>query len=152
MSLPSWLKRALNNPFETEIEPIPPYVPPAFPAVVQEPFNGYPGGLPQLHRDLLARQVAMGVMNTGASPAPPRYRARTLALDVLSTEIARKIISAMPPTAAVKIQGVTVVHGGGPPEVEVSFYGRDGHEPFILPLTDEFPSDADISRILLAMP
>lgn len=113
-------------------------------------YNGDPRGPAW---DYLARAHAMQGMTASVPPAPPRYQARTSVDEAVVRSIADKIVAALPPTAAIKIQGVTVIHGGGePPKVEVSFFGKDRHAPFTLPLTDDFPSEADISLILLAMP
>lgn len=92
-----------------------------------------------------------GALNTGATPQP-RYRARTRTADAICQRLTKSIVEALPPTAAVRIEHVTLIIGdGATPEVEVTFWGR-GSNTLTLPLTAEFPTDADISRILLAMP
>lgn len=103
--------------------------------------------------DHLARAYGMQGMTASAPPAPPRYGARTSVQDALSRAITDKIVAAMPPTAAIKINSVLVIHGvGEPAKVVVTFCSGGLNDVLTLTLTDDFPSEADISRILLAMP
>lgn len=156
MSLPSWLKNVMGspNPQGDFGQAATQTLGQALGIAPQQPFNGYPGGLGQWSIDQAVRQAQMGVMNTGTAPQPPRYRGRVAVAERLASSIADKIVAELPPTAAIRIAHVEVVHGGDRgPEVLIEFAGRAlGDGIFALPLTEDFPTDADISRILLAMP
>ena len=147
MSLPSWLKNTMGSLNSSRYNSIT-QTPTLFNG---DSFDNYPGGRDQWVVDQLARQRSMLPVDTGTAPQAPRYQTRVSTPGIICERIALKIVEALPPTVAVKIESValTDVHGAAP-EVEVTFYGGKG--TLALPLTENFPTDADISRILLAMP
>ena len=149
MSLPSWLKNAMGSPNLAQ-QQASPLTPTTFGSLGQaigvSPYNGDPNqGAKLLH----------STTHTGTITTP-RYRARVQVAEVVSTVIIGKIVAALPPTAVIKIASVAITHAdGNTPEVEIVFFSHpelQAREPLTLPLTAEFPTDADISRILLAMP
>lgn len=158
MSLPSWLKNAMGSPDLARQQANQlgaqqsPFACPNVAvgqAIGVSPFNGDPT------LQVAAAKAMMQGQLTG-DVTQPRYRARVQISEVVSTNIAEKLVAALPPTAAIKISSVAIVHNGGlDPQVEIVFFSSpdlQARDPLTLPLTADFPSDADISRILLAMP
>jgi len=160
MSLPSWLKNAMGSPdlakqqaspfdvqaspFDVQAGPInsvaqgigiaQPYN--GDPAMIQAALNSYPGAFTQQY-----------IPDTKAFGNP---------IEAVARRITDRLIEKMPVTAAIKVFSIEVRFNGTVGTVMVIF---DAHrrnptpgEPLTLHLTDDFPTDADISRILLAMP
>lgn len=160
MSLPSWLKNGMGspNPQGDLGSAASQALGQALCIAPQQPLNGYPGGAQQMAHDLAAQSA----MITGQSIYGPlnEYTHETRAvgnpLDAIAVRMTNRLIDKMPVTAAAKISRLEVRMSGGVGEVLVVFaeLRRNPTQggPLSLPMTDDFPTDADISRILLAMP
>ncbi len=147
MSLPSWLKNTMGSPelakqqsqlnCQGGVVQV---------AAAQQPFNVDP-----------LRKSLYGSPTTGRiADYVPEAQAFGSPLDAIAVRITNRLIEKMPLTAAAKIYSLEVRFAGGAGEVWIVFdaHRRDAApiSPLPLPLTDDFPTDADISRILLAMP
>lgn len=153
MSLPSWLRNTMGSPNpqgdrgQTLQQ--------AVGIAPQQPFNG-----DSARRYSVLNAIQQAGMLSGPSLHGAEYvddlKAFGSPSDAIVRRVTDRLIDKVPLTAAIKVHRIEVRFSGGEGRVLVIF---DAHrrnptpgEPLSLPLTDDFPTDADISRILLAMP